>query len=116
MKDKGDVAVSLFLNNNSFELAVRHKNHYKFFDLNDLSAMYLYYQIKHTKRDEDYFKNKYIVTNISSGDLVSIIAKKNKIQTREYDNFHSNISVNKDLIQIWYWQQTGKTILFQRIN
>ncbi len=114
MKDKGDVAVSLFLNNNSFELAVRHKNHYKFFDLNDLSAMYLYYQIKHTKRDEDYFKNKYIVTNISSGDLVSIIAKKNKIQTREYDNFHSNISVNKDLNSDMILATNGKNYFISK--
>ena len=114
MKNRGDVAVSLISNNDEFELAIRHKNHYKFFDLNDLSAMYLYYQIKHNNKDEKYFKNKYIVTNISSSYLSSIIAKKHKIETKEYDNFHSNISNNKDLSLDMLFATNGKNYFISK--
>lgn len=97
IKNKSDVALSFLPGNNAFEIAIRHKKQYFFYDLNDLSAIYLYYQIKYLNKDANHFKDKYIVKNISASDLVSIIAKKNKILVKEYENFYSMLSLNKDL-------------------
>lgn len=97
IKNKSDVALSFLPDNNSFEIAIKHKKQHIFYDLSDLSAMYLYYQIKYLGNNPEYFRDKYIVKNISASDLVSIIAKKNKIEVKEYENFSSMLSHNKDL-------------------
>ena len=97
IRKKHDVAISLFSGNNYFEMAVRHKKQYKFFNMNDLSAIYLYYQTKYLQKDKDYWQDKYIVSNISTSDLVSEMAKKNKIKMKEYQIFYSEIYTNKDL-------------------
>ena len=97
IRRKHDVALSLFPGNNYFEIAVRHKKQYKFFNMNDLTAIYLYYQTKYLQTDKDYWQDKYIVGNISTSDLISEIAKKNNIKMKEYQVFYSEIYVNKDL-------------------
>ncbi|MGL5617821.1 MAG: lysylphosphatidylglycerol synthase transmembrane domain-containing protein [Metamycoplasmataceae bacterium] len=97
IRKRSDIALSFLQDNNSFEIAIKHKKQYIFYDLNDLAAMYLYYQIKYINNDPEYFKNKYIVKNISTSDLISIIAKKNKITVKEYKFFSSMLSENKDL-------------------
>ncbi|MGL4252129.1 MAG: lysylphosphatidylglycerol synthase domain-containing protein [Metamycoplasmataceae bacterium] len=97
IRNRSDIALSFLPNNNSFEIAIKHKKQYMFYDLNDLSAMYLYYQIKYKNNNSEEFKDKYIVKNISTSDLISIIAKKNKIVVKEYKFFSSMLSENKDL-------------------
>ncbi|MGL5308697.1 MAG: lysylphosphatidylglycerol synthase transmembrane domain-containing protein [Metamycoplasmataceae bacterium] len=97
IRNRSDVAISFFPNNNSFEIAIKHKKQYMFYDLNDLVAMYLYYQIKYLNNNPEYFHDKYIVKNISTSDLISIIAKKNKIAVKEYKSFSSQLSENNDL-------------------
>ncbi|MGL6125267.1 MAG: lysylphosphatidylglycerol synthase transmembrane domain-containing protein [Metamycoplasmataceae bacterium] len=97
IKNRSDVALSFLSSNNSFEIAIKHKNQHIFYDLNDLSAIYLYYQLKYLNNNPEYFKDKYIVKNISASDLVQVIAQKNKIKVKEYKNFSSMLSENKDL-------------------
>ncbi|MGL5205502.1 MAG: lysylphosphatidylglycerol synthase transmembrane domain-containing protein [Metamycoplasmataceae bacterium] len=97
IRNRSDIALSFLSNNNLFEIAIKHKKQYIFYDLNDLAAMYLYYQIKYMNNDPEYFKDKYIVKSISTSDLISIIAKKNKIVVKEYKIFSSMLSENKDL-------------------
>ncbi|MGL5733081.1 MAG: lysylphosphatidylglycerol synthase domain-containing protein, partial [Metamycoplasmataceae bacterium] len=97
IRNGSDIALSFLPNNNSFEIAIKHKKQHIFYDLNDLSAMYLYYQIKYINKDPEYYKDKYIVKNISTSDLISIIAKKSKIVVKEYKFFSSMLSENKDL-------------------
>ncbi|MGL5204654.1 MAG: hypothetical protein ACRC63_00220, partial [Metamycoplasmataceae bacterium] len=97
IRNRSDVAISFFPNNNSFEIAIKHKKQYMFYDLNDLVAIYLYYQIKYLNNNPEYFRDKYIVKNISTSDLISIIAKKNNIAVKEYKSFSSQLSENNDL-------------------
>jgi phosphomannomutase len=97
MRRKDDVAISLLPGNNYFEMALRHKKQYKFFNLNDLSAVYLYYQTKYLKSNNKSLEERFIVTDISTSELVLVMAKKNKIQIKEHQTFYSDIYSNGDL-------------------
>ncbi|MDK2819495.1 MAG: flippase-like domain-containing protein [Mycoplasmataceae bacterium] len=97
IKNKDDVAVSFLQDNNTFELAIKHKKQYKYLSLNDLTAIYLYYKIKYDNNEYEKIQNKYIVMSGSAGKLVSIVAKKNNIKVVKYDDFYSELSNNKDL-------------------
>ncbi len=94
---KSDVALSLSSSNNFFEITILHKKQYHFLNMNDLSAIYLYYLLKCGNFDDKYFNNKYVVTSIASSDLTYIIAKKNGIKVKEYENFLSSLSSNDKL-------------------
>lgn len=111
IKNKDDVAVSLLQDNNTFELAVKHKNQYKYLSLNDLVAIYLHYKIKYDNFELEKIQNKYIVMSGSSGKLVSIIAKNNNIKVVEYNDFYSELSNNNDLLSGSLLATNGKNYL-----
>lgn len=94
VRKKDDVALSLSTDNNYFELTILHKNQYKFLDLNELSAIYLYFLLKYSEYDKTYFMDKYIITSIGSSDLSSIIAKRHSINVDTYEDLQSTFSNN----------------------
>jgi phosphomannomutase len=107
IKRKHDVAISLLPGNNYFEMAIRHKKQYKFFNLNDLATIYLYYQTKYVKHDINFFENKYIVGDIGTSELISVMAKKNKIEMKQYQTFYSELYTNKDLSSDMFFATNG---------
>lgn len=116
VRKKDDIALSFLSDNNNFELAILHKNQYKLFNLNDLSAIYLFYLLKYCNYDKEYFNDKYIVTSISSGYLSSIIAKKHSIKVKQYENFSSSISMNNDLNSKMIFATNGANYFINKNN
>lgn len=79
-KMNADVAYTTDPDADRFSLAAKHKRRYKYFNGNQIAALYLDFLLTHSKTIDK--KNSYIVTTIVSGRMAQMIAEKHGVEVR----------------------------------
>lgn len=75
-----DVAYTTDPDADRFSLVAKHKRRYKYFNGNQIAALYLDFMLNHSKKIDK--KNSYIVTTVVSGRLAQMIAEKHGVEVK----------------------------------